>query len=137
MKTDKICLYESVGKLKEIRKKREARLNEMNIHTIFDLQKCVRSNGLTKAPIRCFNQIYEHGLEALPRNPMISIKDHRKAKNLYLLRYGERWLDKLKSSSFMSKFWYITDLVHFMVKEGEKLMKGSEHEDDFLSSTMF
>ena len=31
----------------------------------------------------------------------------------------------------MSKFCYITDLIRFMMKEAEKLMKGSVHEDDF------
>ena len=34
---------------------------------------------------------------------MPSIKDHRKYKNLYLSRYGDRWVDKLKPSSSMSK----------------------------------
>ena len=31
----------------------------------------------------------------------------------------------------MSKFCCITDLIHFMMKEAENLMKGSIHEDDF------
>ena len=31
----------------------------------------------------------------------------------------------------MSKFCCITDLVRFMMKEAEKLMKGAVHEDDF------
>ena len=31
----------------------------------------------------------------------------------------------------MSKFFCITDLIRFMTKESEKLMKGSVHEDDF------
>ena len=30
----------------------------------------------------------------------------------------------------MSKLFCITDLIRFMVKEGEKLMKGSMHEDN-------
>ena len=30
----------------------------------------------------------------------------------------------------MSKFCCITDLIPFMMKETEKLMKGSVHEDD-------
>ena len=30
----------------------------------------------------------------------------------------------------MSKFCFITDLIRFMMKEAEKLMKGSVHEDD-------
>ena len=39
-------------------------------------------------------------------------------------------MDKLKSSTAMSKFCCITDLIHFMTNEAEKLMKGSVHEDD-------
>ena len=31
----------------------------------------------------------------------------------------------------MSKFCCITDLIRFMMKEADKLMKGSVHEDDF------
>ena len=31
----------------------------------------------------------------------------------------------------MSKFCCITDLIRFMMKEAEKLIKGSVHEDDF------
>ena len=41
MKTDKIWLCESVGKPKRIGKQREAKMNEMNIHTISDLQRYV------------------------------------------------------------------------------------------------
>ena len=31
----------------------------------------------------------------------------------------------------MSKFYYINDLIRFMMKEAENLMKGYVHEDDF------
>ena len=40
-------------------------------------------------------------------------------------------MDKLKSSTAMSKFCCISDLIRFMMNEAEKLMKGSVHEDDF------
>ena len=42
MKTEKIWLCESVGKLKGIGKQGEAKMNEMNIHTIADLQRYVK-----------------------------------------------------------------------------------------------
>ena len=70
-------------------------------------------------------------LQALPGNPPSSFKDHRKAKNPYHLRYGEGWVEKLKSSTAMSIFVCITNLIRFMMDEAEKLMKGSVHEDDF------
>ena len=101
IKTDKIWLCESIGKLKEIVKQGKAKMNEMNIHIIADLQRYVRSYGFPKLPIRGLGQIYEYGLVALPRKPMPYIKDHRKAKNPYLSRYGERLVEKLKSSSSM------------------------------------
>ena len=63
--------------------------------------------------------------------PTPSVKDHRKARNPYYSRYGEIWVEKLKSSSSMSKFCCITDLIRFMMKEAENLMKGSVHEDYF------
>ena len=40
-------------------------------------------------------------------------------------------MDKLKSSTAISKLCCITDLISFMMNEAEKLMKGSVHEDDF------
>ena len=40
-------------------------------------------------------------------------------------------MDKLKSSTAMSKLCCIADLIRFMMNEVEKLMKGSVHEDDF------
>ena len=79
-KTDKIWLFESVGKLKVIGKQGEVKMNEINIHTIADLQRYVWSYGLPKLPIRGLGQIYEHGLVALPGKPTPSIRDHRKAK---------------------------------------------------------
>ena len=108
----------------------EVKMNEMNVHTIADLQRYVRSYGLPKLPIQGLGQIYEHGVESLPGKPTPSIKDHRKSKNPYFSRYGEKWVEKLKSSSSMSKLCCITDLIRFMMKEAEKLMKGSVHEDD-------
>ena len=82
-------------------------------------------------PIRGVGKIYKHARVALPRKPAPSVKDHRKSRNPYLSKYGERWVEKLKSSSSMSKFCCITDLIRFMMKEAENLMKGSVHEDDF------
>ena len=40
-------------------------------------------------------------------------------------------MDKLKSSTEMSKFCCITDLISFMINKVGKPMKGSVHEDDF------
>ena len=130
IKTDKIWLCESVGKLKGLGNQEEVKMNDINVHTITDFQRYIRSYGLPKLPICGLGQIYEHALVALPGKPTPSVKDHRKARNTYFLRYGERWVEKLKSSPSMSKFCYITDLIRFMMKEAENLMKGSVHEDD-------
>ena len=40
-------------------------------------------------------------------------------------------MENLKSSSSMSTLCCITDLIRFIIKEAEKLMKGSVREDDF------
>ena len=39
-------------------------------------------------------------------------------------------MQKLKSSTEMLKFCCITNLILFMINEGEKLIKGSVHEED-------
>ena len=96
MKTDKIWLCESVGELKGIGNHGEVKMNDINVHTIANFQMYVRSYGLPKLPICGLGQSYEYGLEALPGKPMPSIKYHRKAKNPYLSRYGEIWVDKLE-----------------------------------------
>ena len=79
-------------------------MNEINVHTISDFQRYVQSYGFPMLPIRGLGQIDEHGLVDLPGKPTPSIKYHRKAKNPYFSRYGEKCIEKLKSSSFMSKF---------------------------------
>ena len=56
--TDKIWLCESMGKLKGIENQGEAKMNEMNIHTIYGLQMYVQLYGFPKLPIRGFGQIY-------------------------------------------------------------------------------
>ena len=78
-----------------------------------------------------FGRIDEHELVALPGKPTPSIKYHRKAKNPYSSRFEERWVEKLKSSSYILKLCCITDLICFMMNEAEKLMKGSVHEEYF------
>ena len=40
-------------------------------------------------------------------------------------------MEKLKSSTAMSKLCCITNIIMFMMNEAEKLMKGSVHEDIF------
>ena len=126
--TDKAWLCESVGKLKGVGQVAIAKINDLRIITIADIQLHVRHHG--KVPIRGFEKIYAIALQSLPGNPPSSFKDHRKAKNPYISRYGERWVNKLKSSTAMSKFCCITNLIRFMMNEAEKLMKGSVHEDD-------
>ena len=48
--TEKMWICISVGKLKGIGKQGEAKTNEMNIHTITDLQRYVQSYGFPKLP---------------------------------------------------------------------------------------
>ena len=124
-----VWICESVGELKRVGQLAIAKMNELRIHTIAYLQLHICRHG--KVPIRGFDLIYATDLQYLPGNPPSYFKYHRKAKNKYHSRYGERWVDKLKSSTEMSKFCCITDLIHFMMDEVEKLMKGSVHEDDF------
>ena len=126
---DKVWLYESVGKINKVGQLATAKMNELRIHTIADLHLHIHHHG--KVPIRGFDQIYAMALQALPGDHLSSFKDHRKSKNLYISRYGEIWVDKLKSSLAMSKLFCITDLIRFMINKAEKLMKGSVHEDDF------
>ena len=116
IKTDKIWLCESVGKLKGMGNQGVVKINEINVHTITNFQRYVQIYGLPKLSIRGLGQIYEHAMVALPRKPAPSVKDHRKARNPYYSRYGDRWVEKLKPPSSMSKFCCITDLIRFMMK---------------------
>ena len=104
-------------------------MNELSIHKIADLQFHVDHRGTLKVPIRGFDRIYDIALQALPGNSPYYFKEHMKAKNPYLSKYGEIWVNKPKSSTAMYKFCCITDLIRFMMNEADKLMKGSVHED--------
>ena len=102
-------------------------MHEIKVHTITNFQRYVQSYGLPKLSISGLGEICERALVALPRKPAPSVKDHRKSRNPYYSRYGDRWVEKLKSSSSMSKFYCITGLIRFMMKESYNLMKGSVH----------
>ena len=58
IKTEKIWLCESVGKLKGIGKQREAKMHEINVHTIADFQRYVQSYRLPKLSISGLGKIY-------------------------------------------------------------------------------
>ena len=124
-------LCESVGKLKGVGQQAKAKINELRIHTIAYLQLRIHHHGTPKVHIRGFVRVCDITIQAPSGKPHPYFKDHRKAKNPYLSRYGERWVDKLNSSTSMSKFCCITNLICFMMNEAEKLMKGSVHEDNF------
>ena len=130
-KTYKIRICEYVGKLKWVGQKSKARMNGLRIHKISDLQLHVHHHGIPKVHNRGFGRIFDIALQALPGNPPSPFKDHRKSKNPYLSRYGEIWVDKLKSSTKMSKLCCITGLISFMMNGSDKTMKGSVHEDNF------
>ena len=80
MITDNIRICESVGKLKGIGKQGEAIMNDMNIHTIDDLQRYVQLYGLIKMIIQGLGQSYDNGLEDRLGKPMPFINGHRKWK---------------------------------------------------------
>ena len=72
-----------------------------------------------------------NGSSSSPGESSVFFQGPQESKNPYHSRYGEGWVEKLKCSTAMSKFVCITDLIRFMTKEAEKLMKGWVHEDDF------
>ena len=99
-------------------------MNEFSIHTITYLQLHVCHRGIPKVQIKGLGQVYDIAIKALPGKPYPYFKDHRKEKNLYLSRYEERWVNKMNSSTAMSKLCCINDLILFMMNESEKMMKG-------------
>ena len=77
--------------------------------------------GFPSFKIRGFGQIYEHGLEDLPQKPTPAIKYHI-------------WRDmgrEVEVFLLHVKIIYITVLIWFMVKEGNKMMKGYMNEEYF------
>ena len=79
-RTDKVWLCESVGKLKGVVQQAKAKIDELSIHTISDLQLHVHHHGVPRVPIQGFGRIYDIALQYLPGNPPPSFKDHRKTK---------------------------------------------------------
>ena len=72
-----------------------------------------------------------NGSSSSPGRSSVFFQGPQESENPYHSRYGEGWVEKLKSSTAMSKFVCITDLIRIIMDEAEKLMKGSVHEDDF------
>ena len=79
---DKVWLCEYVGKIKGVGQLTIAKMNDLRIDTIADLQLHVYHHG--KVPIWGFDQIYAVALKALPGSPPYYLKDHMKAKNPYI-----------------------------------------------------
>ena len=48
---EKVCLCESVGNIKGVGQQTKAKMNELSIHTIADLQLHVHHHGIPKVPI--------------------------------------------------------------------------------------
>ena len=130
-KTEKVWICESVFKLKGVGQQAKSKMDELSIHKIADLQLHGHRHGIPKVHIRGFGQIHDISLQDIPGNPPPSFKDHRKSKNPYLSRYGDIWVEKLKSYTSMYNFFCIADLIRFVMNEAEKLMKGSVHEYNF------
>ena len=68
----------------------KAKMNELNIHRIADLQLRVHHHGIQMVPIRGFGRIYYITLQDLMGNPPPYLKDHRKANNPYPSWYEKR-----------------------------------------------
>ena len=116
-----------------------AKMNDLIIHMIADLQLHVRHRGkvfldltLDLSLALALDLALDMALAlALDMALAMDLAVIAASENPYFSRYGERWVEKLNSSSSMSKFCCITDLIRFMMKEAENLIKGSVHEDDF------
>ena len=90
---------------------------------MYNLTEYVCWYGFPKVHIRGLVAIYENELKALPGRPTPLVKYHRKLKNPYFSRHLETWLEQFNNSSFIYKFYCISDLVIFVVMEGEKQWK--------------
>ena len=85
IKTDKIWLCESVGKLKGIGKQGEVKMHEINVRTIANFQRYVQSYGLPKLSILGLGKIYERALVALPREKRAFRQGPQESKKSVLL----------------------------------------------------
>ena len=81
---EKVCICESVGKIKGVRQQAKSKMNGLSINTISDLQIYVRHHGTPKVQIRGFGLICELALQALPVKPPPSCMDQRNEKNTYI-----------------------------------------------------
>ena len=108
----------------------KSKMKDLIIHKITDLQLHIRHHSISKVQIWGFGLIYDISLQALPWKPPPYFKEQRQSKNPYLSSYEERWVDKLKYFTVMSKLCCIADLIWLMMNESKKLVKGSVHKDN-------
>ena len=96
-KTRWIC--ESLGNLKVVGQQAKSKINELSIHTIAGRQLHVFRHSIPKVHILGFDQIYYISLSSSTGETPSIFQVPQESENTYISRYGERWVDKLKSST--------------------------------------
>ena len=131
--SDKIYGNECVKRLEKCGEATRKKLATVGIKTVRDLKNVpdpstfIMPQGLSKKTFQViWNKAQEASDEDLP--PPI---DHRKAVNPYLSKFGDDWMQKLKSSPTFSSSVVISDYVEHIMRESARIMQGTKHQDDW------
>jgi len=122
---------------KHVREKLEA--EPYNIKTVGQLKECFYLQPQRwRAFVRCTKGIGEERFLTFLRRAFIclegtpNVKDHRKANNPYLSKYGvPLWSKKVKENKVMKALTDVRDLVTHIVTVGKERRKGLQYADDW------
>jgi len=130
---DALYLDDSLSKLKKVGKVTSKKLADNGFITVSDLKNIVDPDtidivGVSK-PV--FKRIWEQTQSAFDSNAPSPI-DHGSAPNPYLSKFGTNWEQHLRKSSAFSSVIVVTEYIEHLMKESERAMKGTKHQDDWL-----
>jgi transposase len=115
----------------------KAKFEAHGIHTVLDMKMMtdtevsaiVGDKGFRVSvnTIKKWQQLAEQASEGSA--PSRVTTDHRKDENPYLSRYGcDRWMEEIRKCTAMSSSICVTQMIHHMVDETERVMKGTKYE---------
>ena len=110
------------------------RLVAMGLKTVGDIKNISNCNEIERADgvsIQKLTQIYNKALEAVDEDCPPDI-DHRKEDNPYKSKYGDNWKKNMMKSITFSHCKCVTDYIHHLMTESERVMKGTIHEDSWM-----
>ena len=136
---DQLWEVEPLSILSGIGPKTSENLREKGICNIGDLKRCnnaqlllLKKVGIGFKKLSALALKVAHALPGeIPDNIVVDHRSNPAEPNPYKSRFGDKWMDEIKTSAFLSKFVCITDLVTHVYEKTKECFKDTEYKNDF------